>query len=133
MVFLSFYVFQGMYTTSQSILEFCKEIYSLSSKIIEHWIYTENMTLIEKNLLNGKWSLCRLHIEKLASTNFHQALLEEMNVYILEGNIDKAKEVGNTILMNLNISSFEAADLSNLSNNNATSQFEFWSEKMSIK
>jgi hypothetical protein len=132
-VFLSFYVFQGMYTTSQSILEFCKEIYSLSSKISEHWIYTENMTLIEKNLLNGKWSLCRLHIEKLASTNFHQALLEEMNVYILEGNIDKAKEVGNTILMNLNISSFEAADLSNLSNNNATSQFEFWSEKMSIK
>lgn len=106
----------------------------MTSKISEHWIYTENSVLIEKNLLNGKWSVCRLYIEKLASINFHQALLEEMNVYILEGNIDKAKEIGNKILMSLNISSFEQAEFSNLSNNNTNSpQFEFWNEKMSIK
>lgn len=58
-----------------------------------------------------------------------------MNIFILEGNIDKAKEIGNKILLNLNISSFEAADFSNLSNNNSStnSHFEFWTEQMSIK
>ena len=123
-----------MYATTQSILDFCKELYAVSSKISEHWIYTENMVLIQKNLLSGKWNQCRLHIEKLASINFNQALLEEMNVYILEGNIDKAKEIGNKILMNLNISSFDQIEFSNLNNNNNNaSQFEFWNEQMSIK
>ena len=123
-----------MFATAQSILDFCKELYAVTSKISEHWIHTENVVQIEKHLLNGKWSKCRLHIEKLAAINFHQALLEEMNVYILEGNIDKAKEIGNKILMNLNISTFEQADFSNLNNNNTnTHQFEFWNEKMSIK
>jgi|LakMenEpi03Aug12_release.lakeMendotaPanAssembly.Ray.scaffolds.fasta_scaffold6247269_1 hypothetical protein len=60
-----------------------------------------------------------------------------MNIFILEGNIDKAKEIGNKILINLNISSFESADFSNLSNNNSNSSthlnFEFWTEQMSIK
>lgn len=58
-----------------------------------------------------------------------------MNIFILEGNIDKAKEIGNKILLSLNISSFEAADFSNLSNNNSStnSHFEFWTEQMSIK
>jgi hypothetical protein len=123
-----------MYTTTQSILDFCKELYAVTSKISEHWLYTENLVLIEKNLLAGKWNQCRVHIQKLASINFHQALLEEMNVYILEGNIDKAKEIGNKILMSLNISSADQADFTNLNNNNTnTCQFEFWNEKMSIK
>jgi hypothetical protein len=60
-----------------------------------------------------------------------------MNVYILEGNIDKAKDIGNKILINLNIGSLESVDFSNLSNNNnnntSSSQFEFWTEQMSIK
>lgn len=58
-----------------------------------------------------------------------------MNIFILEGNIDKAKEIGNKILLNLNKSSFESADFSNLSNNNSSnnSHFEFWTEQMSIK
>ena len=115
-------------------MDFCKELYSTTSKISEHWIFTENSVLIEKNLLNGKWTICRLHIEKLASINVHQALLEEMNVYILEGNIDKAKEIGSKILSSLNLTSFEQEDFSNLNNNNTNStQFEFWNEKMSIK
>jgi len=75
-----------------------------------------------------------VYIQKLASINFSQALLEEMNAYILEGNIDKAKEIGNKILMNLNISSADQIDFTNLNNNNSNaSQFEFWNEKMSIK
>jgi hypothetical protein len=65
-----------MYTASQNILEFCKEIYSTNTKISEHWIHTENLVMIEKNMLNGKWTICRMHIEKLASINFHQALLQ---------------------------------------------------------
>ena len=65
-----------MYATSQSILDFCKELYSVNTKISEHWIYTENLILIQKNLLSGKWNLCRLHIEKLASISLYQALLQ---------------------------------------------------------
>ena len=58
-----------------------------------------------------------------------------MNIFILEGNIDRAKEIGSKILINLNITSFESADFNNLSNNNSSknSHFEFWSEQMSIK
>ncbi len=57
-----------------------------------------------------------------------------MNIYILEANIDKAKEIGNKILLSLNISSVESLDFRNLSNNNnSDSQFEFWTDQMSIK
>lgn len=58
-----------------------------------------------------------------------------MNIYILEGNIDKAKEIGNKILLNLNVGSFESVDFNNLSNNNnaSDSHAEFWTELMSIK
>ncbi len=58
-----------------------------------------------------------------------------MNIYILEGNIDKAKEIGNKLLFDLNVSSFESIEFSNLSNNNSSdsTQFEFWTEQMSIR
>ena len=65
-----------MTNTSQSIINNCKEIYSRNSKISEHWIYTENLILIEKHMLLGKWNMCRLQIEKLASVNLQQALLQ---------------------------------------------------------
>ncbi len=65
-----------MGATSQSIIDHCKEIYSENSKVSEHWIYTENVILIEKYTLAGKWSMCRLQIEKLSSINLQQALLQ---------------------------------------------------------
>lgn len=65
-----------MYGASQAIIDYCKEYYSVSTKTSEHWMYTENLIQIEKNLLNGKLSMCRLHIEKVATINFLQALLQ---------------------------------------------------------
>jgi hypothetical protein len=65
-----------------------------------------------------------------------------MNIFILEGNLDKAKEIGNKILSNMNASSIESCKISSCINNNAdfnqnnsnsSSQFEFWNEQMNIK
>ncbi len=65
----------------------------------------------------------------------------EMNIYILEGNLDKAKEIGNKILSNMNATSIESTKITNFSNNadfdqnnsNCCSQFEFWNEQMNIQ
>lgn len=65
-----------MYTASQNVIEYCKEFYSLNTKISEHWMYSENMIQIEKSLLNGKMCMCRSYIEKLSTINFMQALLQ---------------------------------------------------------
>jgi hypothetical protein len=65
-----------MISTSQSIITFCKEIYSQNSKISEHWVYTENLILIEKYMFTGKWNLSKEYIKKLATVNFQQALLQ---------------------------------------------------------
>jgi anaphase-promoting complex subunit 5 len=145
------YCRNGDYDTSQKMLQFCKETYSVHSKISEHWFYTENLTLIEKYTLNGKWDMARGYIEKLASISLLKALLQEMNIYILEVNLEKAKEIGNKILLNINYDSvvdnwsqFENPELSNQlnelnrrcnsnSNDNNNSQFEFWNEQMNIK
>lgn len=76
MLFVFFFCLnQGDYSISQSILAHCKEIYSTNIKTSQHWMYAENSIAIEKNLLAGKWSLSRFHIQRLASTNFQQALL----------------------------------------------------------
>lgn len=71
-----FFYFKGMYDTSTAILNLCKEIYSTYSKISEHWLYTENLILIEKNLNSGKWNLAKIHVERLATVNLQQALLQ---------------------------------------------------------
>jgi hypothetical protein len=65
-----------MYGASQCIIDYCKESYSTSTKTSEHWLYTESLIQLDKHLLSGKWSMCRLHIEKLATINFLQALLQ---------------------------------------------------------
>jgi hypothetical protein len=65
-----------MISTSQSIINFCKEIYSQNSKISEHWLYTENLILIEKYMLSGKWNLSKEYIKKIATVNIQQALLQ---------------------------------------------------------
>ncbi len=65
-----------MLTTCQSIINLCKEIYSLNNKISEHWLFTENLVMIEKYMLVGKWSLSKVYIKKLASINIQQALLQ---------------------------------------------------------
>ena len=84
----------GSFNASQSIINYCKEIYSLNSKISEHWLYAESLILIEKYMLTGNWTMSKNHIEKLASINMQQACLQEMSIYILEGNLEKAKEIG---------------------------------------
>ena len=67
-----------------------------------------------------------------------------MNIYILEGNLDKAKEIGNRILLSMNTSEMELFqnnpfDLNNNTqlfsglNNGASSQFEFLNDQISIK
>ena len=67
-----------------------------------------------------------------------------MNIYILEGNLDKAKEVGNRILLSMNTNEMELfqnnpLDLNNNTqmfsglNNGASSQFEFLNDQISIK
>jgi len=62
-----------------------------------------------------------------------------MNVFILEGNLDKAKEIGNRILYIINTGSMDSNQSStrnstnNLSNNNLLTKFEFWNEKENIK
>lgn len=58
-------------------------MYSSSSKISEHWLYTENLILIDKNLLSGKWNLAKFHIERLASINIQQALLQLVNNFLI--------------------------------------------------
>ena len=63
-----------------------------------------------------------------------------MNVYILEANYDKAKEVGNKILANMNIGFVESTKINNYTNNydfnpiqnNNNSQFEFWNEQINM-
>ncbi len=67
---------KGMISTSQNIINFCKEIYTVNSKISEHWLYTESLILIEKYVLAGKWNLSKSYIKKLASINIQQALLQ---------------------------------------------------------
>ena len=66
-----------------------------------------------------------------------------MNICILEGNLDKAKEIGNKVLLNVNSGSIEGVN--NYSNsisgsnsvqidmNNNNSQFEFLNEQVNIK
>jgi hypothetical protein len=68
----------------------------------------------------------------------------EMNVCILEGNLDKAKEVGNRILSNANNSFVETCQINNYTNNvnsasqatadmnNNNSQFDFLNEQVNI-
>jgi hypothetical protein len=64
-----------------------------------------------------------------------------MNIFILEGNLEKAKEIGNKILSNMNATSIESCKISSFINNadfdqnnsNSSSQFEFWNEQMNIK
>lgn len=65
-----------MQSTSQQILSLCKELYATNSKISEHWLYTENIIQIEANLLAGKWSMSKVHVERLASINIQQAFLQ---------------------------------------------------------
>lgn len=65
-----------MFNSSTSILSLCKELYSASSKISEHWLYTENLILFEKNLNLGKWNFAKIHVQRLATINFQQALLQ---------------------------------------------------------
>ena len=67
---------KGQYNASQNLIDLCKELYSVYTKTSEHWMYTENLILIEKHMLNGKWSICRIHIEKLATINYQQAVLQ---------------------------------------------------------
>jgi hypothetical protein len=63
-----------------------------------------------------------------------------MNLYILEANYDKAKEIGNKILSNMNISFIESTKINNYTNNydfnpmqnNNNSQFEFWNEQINM-
>ncbi len=138
-----------MYQASQSILDFCKENYSINSKLSDHWKLTENLILIDKNILNGKWTQARNHVERLAVISIQQALLSEMNIFILEGNFDKAKEVGNRVLLSLNKNSLDLLQLNSFDNqtnstfynynsnhfntNNINDQFEFLSEQISLK
>ena len=67
---------KGKASASQEILAFCKEIYSVNTKTSEHWLFTENLIAIEKNLLNGKWNMARMNIQKIASISINQALLQ---------------------------------------------------------
>jgi tetratricopeptide (TPR) repeat protein len=109
------------------------------------------MIQIEKNFLSGNWSGSKSHIEKMASINIQQACLQEMNIYILEGNLDKAKEIGNKILKHMNIGFIESTKMNNYTNNfyecalgssdgfngdssrkDFNTKFEFWNEQMSM-
>ena len=139
----------GSFSASQSILSYCKELYSLNTKISEHWLYAESLILIEKHLLSGNWSLSKTHIEKMASINKQQAYLQEMNIYVLEGNLDKAKEIGTKILKHMSIGFIESTKMNNYTNNfyesgsgdgfngdssrkDFNTKFEFWNEQMSM-
>ena len=140
----------GSFNASQQILNYCKEIYSLNTKISEHWLYAESLILIEKHALSGNWSLSKSYIEKLASINIQQACLQEMNIYILEGNLDKAKEVGNKILKEINMGYMETTKMKNYAANfyeytgnsgfsgesngskHFETKFEFWNEQTSL-
>ncbi|CAF0704565.1 unnamed protein product [Brachionus calyciflorus] len=121
------YARNGMYSTSENIISLCKELYSANTKFSEHWLYTENLIAIEKNSNMGKWNIVKNNVERLATINIQQALLQEMHLYILECNFDKAKEVGNKILSNLSITSKEPRNMFENAN-----QFEFLNEQINI-
>ena len=55
-----------------------------------------------------------------------------MNIYILEGNIDKAKEIGKKIQTNLKSPNLNKSENSNLRNNN-DNQLDFLAEQITIK
>lgn len=136
----------GMFSASQNILNYCKEIFSLNTKISEHWLYAESLILIEKHLLTGNWSMSKSYIEKMASINIQQAYLQEMNMFIVEGNLEKAKEIGNKILKRMNMGFIESTKMNNYTNNfyesdgfngdstqkDFNTKFEFWNEQMSM-
>ena len=68
-----------------------------------------------------------------------------MNIYILEGNFDKAKEIGNRVLMTMNRNSSDLFNVANFDLNytynyshlsfgdNSSDQFELQTEQISIK
>lgn len=60
-----------------------------------------------------------------------------MNIYILESNFDKAKEIGNKILSNMNIGFTESSPIQNSKSGSNkmfenSGQFDFFNEQMSI-
>lgn len=67
---------KGLYQASLTTLEFCKLYFNIHSKTSQHWIYTENMILLEKHFLSGEWNDTRIFIERLSSIDRNQALLQ---------------------------------------------------------
>ncbi len=53
----------------------------------------------------------------MASINVQQAYLQEMNIFIIEGNLEKAKEIGNKILKRMNMGFIETTKMNNYTNN----------------
>jgi hypothetical protein len=80
------YAESGHFNTSQNIVNLSKTYYAKNLKLYaQHCLYTDNLVLIKKFILNGQWANAKICIERLASSNQAKALIEQMNMNILEG------------------------------------------------
>ncbi len=154
------YADSGHFDTSQNIIDMSKTYYSKNLKFYsQHFLYTDNLILIKKFVLNGQWANAKVCIERLASTNMAKALIEQMNMNILEGlfvffcffksfkslyiylflylvlalgNLDKACEIGETLL---EASSTTVGTTNGNDNNNRNQEEIFinlWSNRIKI-